>query len=408
MSQQLSDKIILLNQATLESFKDTTEKEIVSRFTETGIKILGADFGFVWFRERGQRTYKLIYKHAATPYQPNKPRKKGTNYQVRHNEAPLLISDIQKAIFVAADAKVYMKSAAVIPIVYKNNTYGNAVICFAQRKKFTEEDRGLCTFLGNSLAQAITINRLYTRLKDMAYHDSLTLLPNRVSMQERLQEIHESAKHEYKKFAVLFCDIDEFKTINDLLGHAEGDRLLRLASARLKHAVKKSDLVSRMGGDEFMILLPDVKTDEDVLKVARRLQKTFKNSFKLQDQEVYINISTGISIYPEDGETIPDLMKNADYALYQVKEEGGRSFHKHHLTFKRPELSNIILEKELRVALKKNEFQLHYQPIVDPQNGMITSCEALVRWHHPTLGTVSPQAFVSRAENTGIIIPIGE
>lgn len=407
MHNLISDKISILNQVTLESFDFSSETEIVGKFAESGIKILGADFGFVWFKERDKKNFELIYTSRNIPYLPNRPRKKGTNYRVQHKKDPLFIHDVVRANFVRSDAKKFMKSAAVIPITYQDRTYGNVVICFKKPRRFTNEDRSLGAFLGNSLAQAITIHRLYSSLKHQAYHDPLTALPNRTSFKERVLEAREFIKRN-KKFAILFCDLDSFKFINDMFGHNEGDKLLALAGDRLRRTLQEDDSIFRMGGDEFMIILQNIKNEGEGVNAAKNLQRIFKKPFIIGGQEIYVNLSTGISLFPDDGSDIKTLLRKADRALHQVKDIGGDGYQQFNPQVLQAEGPFSAIDKELRHALKKNELVLHYQPITRLIDGKIIAAEALVRWNHPKLGLISPDTFLSRAEDSGLIVQIGE
>lgn len=241
-----------------------------------------------------------------------------------------------------------------------------------------------------------------------AFYDPLTKVANRTLFTERLTEAVRYAERTGSMFALLFSDLDKFKFINDVLGHIVGDKLLYQAAQRLVSAVKKRDTVSRMGGDEFVILVEGIRNEQEVHTIARRIQEVFKQPFNLDGQEVYVNISTGMSIYPLDARDIHTLLKNADVALHRAKEEGGANFQQYHTGIAGASRDHLRLEKQLRSAIKNKELVLYYQPQVNLQTGNICSAEALVRWKHPQLGLIYPTEFISRAEESGFIVEMGE
>jgi diguanylate cyclase (GGDEF)-like protein len=211
------------------------------------------------------------------------------------------------------------------------------------------------------------------------------------------------ARHNW---ALLFLDLDKFKHVNDTLGHDVGDDLLKAVAARLQHCVRKSDYIFRLGGDEFTIILNDLINDADVAKVAQKIQEEVGRPCRIRDNELYITVSIGISVYPNDGEDVETLVKNADMAMYAAKEEGqGYRFFTEGMH--RQALERMILESNLRNALHRNQFVLYYQPLVDDRHRII-GMEALLRWQHPELGMISPAKFIPLAEETGDIVPIGK
>ena len=251
-------------------------------------------------------------------------------------------------------------------------------------------------------------------IKFLAYHDTLTGLPNRTSFYMRLEdELIQSQGRAGRnrrvvrdKWALLFLDLDKFKDINDTLGHDVGDELLKLVATRLRQRLRKSDYVFRLGGDEFTVLLNNLTRDTDVAKVAKKLQDEIAKPYHIKNHELHISVSIGISLYPDDGEDVETLVKNADMAMYAAKEErqGYRFFTEE---MHRKTLERIMLESNLRNALHENQFILHYQPLVDDRNRII-GMEALLRWQHPELGLLSPDRFLPLAEESGTIIPIGK
>ena len=248
----------------------------------------------------------------------------------------------------------------------------------------------------------------------IAHHDSLTGLPNRKSFYMRLENelgqsfppLNRERRDRGSKWAVLFLDLDNFKNVNDTLGHDIGDELLKIVTARLQRCVRKSDRVFRLGGDEFTILLHDLTDDSHVAKVAGKIRKVVAQPCSLKGYRHHASVSIGISVYPEDGDDVETLVKNADLAMYAAKEkrEGYRFFTE---AMNRKALNRMRLENGLRTALQDRQFVVYYQPLVE-ENHRIIGMEALLRWDHPELGQLSPATFIPIAEEIGAIIPIGK
>ena len=249
--------------------------------------------------------------------------------------------------------------------------------------------------------------RIEARIAHMAHHDALTDLPNRMLLQERLEQVLTRVSLG-EKLAILCIDLDHFKTVNDTLGHTVGDELLKMVAERLRGCVRGADTVARVGGDEFAILQVAIEDADDVTTLARRVVETIRAPYDLGAQQVTIGISIGIAVSPSDGIDETELLKNADLALYRSKAEGRGMY-----SFFEPEMdarmrARRVLELDLRNALGNGEFELYYQPFVNLQRDEICGFEALLRWHHPKRGMVSPVEFISIAEEIGLIVPIGE
>jgi diguanylate cyclase (GGDEF)-like protein len=240
-----------------------------------------------------------------------------------------------------------------------------------------------------------------------AEHDFLTGLPNRMLLNDRIGHAITLAPRHSSKVAVLFLDLDGFKYINDSLGHPVGDKLLRSIAKRLVGCVRGSDTVSRQGGDEFVVLLSELQNVEDAAISARRMLKAVAEAHSIDHQDLHITTSIGVSVYPDDGPDAETLIKNADTAMYQAKENGRQSyqFFKPAMNVRAVERQSV--EESLRRALQRREFKLQYQPKIDLRTGAITGAEALLRWNHPTRGLVSPARFIPVAEDCGLILPIG-
>jgi len=241
-----------------------------------------------------------------------------------------------------------------------------------------------------------------------AYHDSLTLLPNRALFEDRLGQLLVMSKRQNSRVGVLFLDLDRFKHINDTLGHGAGDRLLKVVADRLTSCLRAEDTIARMGGDEFTILLPGIDHPEDAAKVAQKLLDALAMPVTIDDQELFVGGSIGISLFPEDGQDPQALLKHADVAMYRAKEQGGNGYYLFTQAMNKSALEHLIMENSLRKAIARNEFHLVYQPQIDLDTGEVTAVEALCRWRHPDLGVVQPAQFIPLAEETGIILQIGE
>ncbi|MCJ8319848.1 MAG: EAL domain-containing protein [Colwellia sp.] len=246
------------------------------------------------------------------------------------------------------------------------------------------------------------------RILHQAHYDSLTDLPNRFLALDRLAELLVKAQRNNDKVAVLFLDLDDFKKINDTLGHEIGDKLLMESAERLRTALRNEDTVGRLGGDEFIILLKGILDASDTLPITENLLKKFREPFKIDGRELILTVSVGISVYPEDGRTPSQLLRNADAAMYQAKALGRNTYSFFTEAMNIDISRNLNLEEQIRGALERREFEVYYQPQIDVDSGRIIGAEALLRWHNQTLGNVSPVEFIPVAEKTGLIVPIGE
>lgn len=246
------------------------------------------------------------------------------------------------------------------------------------------------------------------KVQYLATHDSLTGLPNRSMFTQLLDHAILSAKRNKKILAVFFVDLDRFKTINDTKGHDAGDQLLKTIATRYTKALRASDVVSRQGGDEFVILIEDVRKSSDLRRVANQILSNTYEPIVLLGDECRVTASIGISLFPKDGEDSQILMKNADIAMYCAKEEGKNNFQFYSEDLRSLSMGRLAIEKNLRLALERNELSLHYQAKVNFKTGAITGVEALLRWQNAELGAVTPTQFIPVAEETGIIVPIGK
>lgn len=305
-----------------------------------------------------------------------------------------LKSSTEKGFLSNIETAYFSKSKQSIPVFFSGSVMYNqqgrvdGIICVAQditeRKKSVE------------------------RLNYLASHDALTNLPNRTLFYDRLGQAISRVAWRNRFAAVLFLDLDRFKVINDTLGHAVGDLLLQVVAERLGSLLRSGDTVARLGGDEFVIILDDVAKAEDVAKVCQKILEALSMPFFLKEHELFITASIGISLFPNDGRDAETLLKNADTAMYKAKEQGRNNYQHFSPSMNVKALERLSLETNLRYALERDEFLLHFQPFVSLATGEIVGMEALIRWRHPQLGMVPPSQFIPLAEETGLIVPISE
>ena len=245
-------------------------------------------------------------------------------------------------------------------------------------------------------------------IEHLAYHDALTGLPNRPLFFDRLIVALAQAARTQTKVGVFFLDLDRFKDINDSLGHSLGDALLKGVSDRIRHCVREGDTLARFGGDEFTLLIPRIEHIEDAAKIAQKIIETLKIPFVVSDRELFVSTSIGVSIYPTDGTDPETLVRNADTAMYRAKDSGRDNYQLYAPAMNARALERLALENMLRKALTARELTIYYQPIINATAQAVVGMEALLRWNHPELGLLTPGHFISVAEHSGIIVPIGE
>ena len=281
---------------------------------------------------------------------------------------------------------------------------GKILECYLQIQQLQEQNVGQVW----SFRDVTEHKKTQLQIQHQAFHDSLTDLPNRTLFDRELEKALYRIKQTDKVLAVIFLDLDRFKTINDTLGHGVGDLLLEKVVARLKNCIRENDLIARWGGDEFTLLLPEIQSKDDATAIAKRIIEVLRPAFEIEQHYLHITCSIGIATFPQDGRDAATLLKNADAALYWVKEKGRNDYQ--HYTFKLSSQAYELLNLEnyLHYALKKQEFRLYYQPIIEASTGKIVKMEALLRWQHPQLGSISPAQFIPIAEQNGSIVEIGE
>lgn len=276
-------------------------------------------------------------------------------------------------------------------------------------RKWTVNEQEFTALIASDISLALEIDKrkvIEKNLEHQAYHDSLTGLPNRALLLDRTEQAIAHAKRNGSLLAVLFLDLDNFKQVNDSLGHSVGDEVLVTVSRMLKKAIREMDTIARLGGDEFTILLSDFDKAEEISEIMAKLFEVLRSPLQIKGSEFFVTTSIGVSVYPDNGDTPEILLRNADTAMYRAKEKGRNGFE-----FYTEDMTEIALEKvqmiaNLNRALEQNEFEVYYQPQYDIRHKKMTGVEALIRWHHPTLGLVYPEQFLPVAEESGLIVAL--
>jgi diguanylate cyclase (GGDEF)-like protein/PAS domain S-box-containing protein len=308
----------------------------------------------------------------------------------------------------AALARAGLHAAIAFPVLILGRFYG-VIEFFATAPRALDDGLlQIARSIGSQIGQFIARREAEQNLTFFANHDALTGLPNRAMFSQRLTQALARAQRNGRKVAVMFVDLDRFKVINDTLGHDAGDRLLQQAATRLRSSLRESDTIARQGGDEFVVMVEDMAEVAQAVGVAQKVLDAVAEPYLLSGQECHVTASIGISVYPEDGGDVQALLKNADIAMYRAKDGGKNSFQFYSAQANRHSLARLALETDLRRALERQELHLHYQPKYDHRSGRITGVEALIRWNHPGHGAVAPAQLIALAEETGLIVAIGD
>jgi diguanylate cyclase (GGDEF)-like protein len=298
-----------------------------------------------------------------------------------------------------------MSSGLTVMIRAANRSFGVLAVESAEHREFGTQDVNFMQAIANVIGNAVERREEEERTRYEALHDPLTGLPNRNLFLDRLGRALAQSERRGTSVAVIFMDLDQFKLVNDSLGHAAGDELLAAVSPRLEQGLRPTDTIARFGGDEFAVLA-DVKTERDAVRVAERIKTALSRPFKLREREHFVSASMGISI--GRGEKAPESMiRDADAALYRAKERGRGGYELFDSAMRARAVEHMRIENDLRRALDRDELELHYQPIVSLRDGSIVALEALLRWRHPEYGLTSPTSFIPVAEESQLIVPVG-
>jgi len=314
----------------------------------------------------------------------------------------------------AALASGYLSSIA-LPLNDRVHILGALTIYASEANAFSEDEVKLLEELANDLAYGIVTLRTRIehaeaekQLEFLAHHDMLTKLPNRLLLRDRFEQATALADRAHSGVAVLFLDLDNFKQVNDTLGHNYGDQLLVRVVERLRGCLRDADTISRQGGDEFVILLPNLRDLAAISGIAQHIVESFASPFEIDSYSINTTFSIGVSLYPDDGKEFDTLLRNADTALYQAKDSGRDTYRFFSEKMNIDAQEQLQLQGQLRNAVKNQEFILHYQPQIDITSGRLIGAEALVRWQHPELGLLPPDKFIPLAERSGLVIPMGD
>jgi diguanylate cyclase (GGDEF)-like protein len=298
-------------------------------------------------------------------------------------------------------------SCFLIPIFWRSEVHGVMGIGVDNPQEVSNDVISHARDLSNRIGVAFAVFAREAQLVFLAHHDDLTGLPNRALLSERLQQEMAHARRSGDQLALLFLDLDRFKGVNDSLGHAAGDQLLRGVSDRLSACVRGCDTVARLGGDEFVVLLTGLQNSLQAAKLAEQILALLSHPFQISDTECFIDTSIGVTVFPADGATAEELLKHADIAMYRAKAAGRGRFVFFEDSMNIEQRERSVMERELHQAIARNQLFIHYQPRIDLSDGRFLGAEALLRWHHPELGWVSPGRFIPLAEDVGLIDEIG-
>jgi diguanylate cyclase (GGDEF)-like protein/PAS domain S-box-containing protein len=300
-------------------------------------------------------------------------------------------------------------SILMVPIFIGAELWGYIGFDACQQEwEWSASDESILVAVAASLGGALKRQRTEAQMCHQVYHDTLTGLPNRAFFDQHLPQAIARTSQSNQQLAVMFLDLDNFKTINDTLSHAVGDLLLQQVTQRISTALRTEDIVARWGGDEFTLILPNLASASDAAKIARRIADQLTTPFLLHNHDLHVTASIGIALYPDDGQDMTTLLQNADVAMYRAKQQGRNNYQFYTQSLSAEAAQRLKLESYLHHALVRHEFALYYQPQIDVATGEILQMEVLLRWQHPSLGLVTPGQFIPLAEENGLIVPIGE
>ena len=367
---------------------------------------------YIALRDDGQDTFTFPYfvdEVDAEP--PQGAQKKTLTSYVLRTGIPLLANPTLFEDLVARGEVETVGGGSLdwigIPLKKQNHPFGVlAVQSYDPALRYTDADLEVLSVLSHQVASALERREAEAQIEHLAFHDALTGLPNRRMLVDRLDLAIAQARREGHHVAVLFLDLDSFKTINDTLGHTTGDQVLKTTAQRLLSRLRKGDTLARVGGDEFTAVVRGFVHPADTAKVAQTFQSALRDPVLAEERELFVTGCTGISVFPDDGDDVETLLRNADTALHRAKEQGHDTFRLYTASMNAEAVRRLRLEHSLRRALARDELTVHYQPMVDLQTGRLHAMEALVRWNHPEHGLVLPGEFIPLAERTGLLATI--
>ena len=397
------------------------ETDLLQGGIEALAKLIYARYGAIGIIDANGQLKQFVYT-GVTPEQaaamPHLPEGKGLLGVVVNENAILRLDDLSTDARSAGFPSNHpsMKSLLAVPISRLGRVYGRIYLCDKiDGEPFTNDDELLALSFSHSLSLVLDnaremeeIKSAQERLDYMAHYDALTGLPNRTLFTDRLKQALAYAQRNDLMLAVLFIDLDNFKVVNDTLGHMVGDKLLSQVASELAACIREVDTVARLGGDEFTVLLTNINELSDITQVAQKILNTVAKPFMLDGNELFISASIGISVYPDDDKSMDNLIRNADTALYHAKAHGKNTFHFYTSEMNERVQKRAQYEKRLRHAIKNHEFYLNYQPQVEIGTGRIIGVEALLRWNDEDGIPIPPGEFIHIAEETGLIVPVGE
>ncbi len=427
--QKVIDRKSDFQQALLEWSKvDYQDDNItIQKATELSAKALHVERVSIWLFNEDQSILSCadLYLSKSRQHQSGNILKAedypGYFSAIKNGEA-FIIDDVRNDIRSHEFVEHYFKPLDIysmldLPIGHNDQIIG--VICHektGQKKTWDYDEQDFASSVVNAISLSLEIKQRQLAQAELkaqkemlhhhAHHDSLTHLPNRFLFNDRLNQAIKQAQRNHSKIAVLFIDLDHFKGINDSMGHNIGDELLVKVAERLKKQIRQTDTLARLGGDEFTIILDQMHNNDAVVAITQNLLKTMEEPFVLSSQSIYVTLSVGAAIYPVDGDSAETLVKNADAAMYQAKDDGRNTYQFYTQSMTEKAFERISMEVSFRNALKNDEFVVYYQPQIDAKTESLIGMEALVRWQHPDMGLISPAKFLSFAHDTGLIIPL--
>lgn len=397
------------------------EKDLLQTGIEALQKLLQASYGAIAFIDAENNLTHFIYtgitQELATLIGPL-PEGKGLLGVVIEKDISLTIDDISKDPRSVGFPPHHpsMKSLLAVPISYQNNVFGRIYLSDKLNgEPFNGDDETLVKSFARSLSLALENSREMEEIRKkqeyldyLAHFDTLTGLPNRTLFTDRVKQTISRSHRKKQQFAILFIDLDNFKLVNDNLGHSQGDALLKEAASRIAANLRENDTIARLGGDEFTVILPDLSDPQDAGLVSEKIIRAIVEPFKIDGHEIHISASVGIAVYPKDANTLEPLLANADIAMYHAKNLGKNNYQFFARDMNAAAQMHLKLERHLRKAIEKNELVLHFQPQIDVATQKIIGMETLLRWQSKEMGLIEPNKFIPIAEETGLIINIGE